>query len=233
MKKHINKTVLFKKILVFVTTFSIMFSSSALTSYADVSTGYVSVKEFETTMNEIYSENGSSFKVTDDNGVQYISIEHAEEMYQTAIKAFEDKRAKQLAQVELANNFDASISQIGTGISPLVMPISYYRTEKYVVNGASVPLAYATFKFNLSGTVNAQYNSFMSLDYSGVYANGPAVNYDGYNIISERKSFTSNNTKVNIVCTMDVYFSWTDTAIGIKFSETIRDIYANTFSAVE
>lgn len=222
-----------KKVIAYFTVFVLIVGSATLTTMAEESTDYISVNEFEAVMNELYSKYDSSFEISDDNDVQYISMEFADEMYQKAATALEEKAAQQSAQIESAYSLSGIRNQNGTGISPLVMPVMYYDSDTFTVSGATVPLASSNYKLYLSGSVNAQYNSFISLTYSGVYQNGSAINYDGFDIVSETTGYFDNKTAYMVGVTMDVYFSWTDPSTGLKFSETIRYNYLNTFYAVD
>lgn len=87
--------------------------------------------------------------------------------------------------------------------------------------------------FYLSGTVNAQNDTFMSVTYSGLRQTGAAVCYDGYDIVNERTWYSSGGSSYTISIIMDVYFSWTEPNTNLRFSETINYHYANTYDAVD
>lgn len=218
-----------KKILVFASTVALFVSSNVLISYAQTPIGYIAVDTFEKTMDEMYSQYDSSFKVLDNNGVEYISIEHANEMYQRAVKVFEEKQIANQAKAdnsfnEVDNRDNLSVSSKG------VMPVDYYKQKKFKVECAA-GLASANFAHDCRGTVNAQYGSFMNLTYSGVYRNGTALNYDSFSISNLKKNYALNSTIYRVQFTIAVTFSWTDPTTGLKLNEVVRENRVDEFNA--
>lgn len=220
-----------KKMIMLLTVFIFTFSMSTVVVGAEEKTNFVSITEFETIMNELYSKYDSKISVSDLNNIQYVSREYVENIYAIAATALEEKAAIQEKQVQLLHLSDIEYNNENGMVSPRVASVHYYDSDTFKVSGATVPLATANYKVELSGTVNAQYNSFISLNYSGIYQNGYAVNYDGFDIISESTGYMNNNTAYMVGVTMDVYFSWTDPTTGLRFSETVRHYYLNTFHA--
>ena len=204
-----------EKILVIVSVFSLVFGFSAFPSNAESTFEYISLKTFEKAMNEIYTEYGSSFKVVDDNGVEYIPKEYANEMYQKAEMGLKKDRV-------------ITPTPVNTTLRR-VMPVNYYNCQTFVV-AATIGLGRASFAHECRGTVNAQYNTFMSLTYSGVYQSGFAVDFESYNISNLQHRYINGNTNYHVSFNIDVTFSYTD-PLGIKYSETVRNYVSSYFPA--
>lgn len=208
------------RILSFVTIFSIVFGMFALSSLAEDSSGYISLKTFEKSMNEMYEKYGSSFQVVNDNNVKYISKEYADNMYQKAELALQEKQLENMiVQTDITN------------INPKrVMPVDYHKRSDFIVSGASIP-GRAGFAHECRGTVNAQYNTFMSLTYSGVWQSGFAVNYESFTISGLNQHYGSNNTIYTVSFYIDVVFAYTEPNTGIRFSESVREFHSTPFKA--
>lgn len=205
--------------------FSILFCFTGMTSSA---ADNISIDEFEAMMNELYKKYDWEFEIVDNNGYEYVSKEYAAAMYQKALNYFEEEQEDHF---EVVSSTPAKSDPSNTLSVNRVMPVSYYEEEYFLLSGSPTISGSASFRVACSGTVNAQYNTFMSLSYTGVRQIGAAVNYAGYEVISDTGRYQNNNTEYRVDFTVEVTFAYTQPQTGILLSET-RDFTRNyTFKA--
>lgn len=202
------------KIASVITIISIIFCSNPLMSYAAPHTGLMTIEEFEKKMNELYSEYDSSFEVLDNNGIEFVTEEYVNEMYERAKQAFEESE----------ENSTVLYSRSISAVEPKrVMPYPFSDRKAFQVKGRAYPLAYASFEFDVKGTIDAQYDAFMDVSWSGVYRSGAAMNFSSFSTANEEIGYPFGNTSCYITFDIYVDFSWTNPVDGMTLSESVHE----------